>query len=76
MLTLGRLNQGATLANITMKELLEAGGYAHPETATSTESEVRRMLRRLQVSDADTHLIMGMVRKLLWKVRSGGVDGK
>lgn len=58
-----------------LMELLDAGGYTHPETATSTESEVRRMLRRLQVADADVHLIMGMVRKLLWKMRSGGVDG-
>jgi tRNA/rRNA methyltransferase len=59
-----------------LMELLEAGGYTHPETAASTESEVRRMLRRLQVTDADTHLIMGMVRKLLWKVRSSDGDGK
>jgi TrmH family RNA methyltransferase len=58
-----------------LMELLEAGGYTHPETAASTESEVRRMLRRLQISDADTHRIMGMMRKLLWKVRSGGGDG-
>jgi TrmH family RNA methyltransferase len=59
-----------------LMELLEAGGYTHPETAATTESEVRRMLRRLQITDADTHLIMGMVRKLLWKVRSGDGDGK
>ena len=55
-----------------LMELLEAGGYTHPETAATTESEVRRMLRRLQISDADTHRIMGMMRKLLWKTRSGG----
>jgi tRNA/rRNA methyltransferase len=59
-----------------LMELLEVGGYTHPETATSTESEVRRMLRRLQVTDADVHLIMGMVRKLLWKVRSSDGDVK
>jgi hypothetical protein len=29
------------------------------------------MLRRLHVTDADTHLLMGMVRKLLWKLRQG-----
>jgi TrmH family RNA methyltransferase len=59
-----------------LMELLEAGGYTHPETAASTESEVRRMLRRLQITGADAHLIMGMMRKLLWKVRSDGGDGK
>jgi len=55
-----------------LMEVLEAGGYTYPETATTTESEVRRLLRRLEVTDADVHLIMGMVRKLLWKIRSGG----
>jgi TrmH family RNA methyltransferase len=53
-------------------ELLEAGGYIHPRTAASTEAEVRRMLRRLYVTDGDTYLLMGMVRKLLWKLRSSG----
>jgi TrmH family RNA methyltransferase len=57
-------------------ELLEAGGYTHSSTSANTESEVRRTLRRLQITDADAHLIMGMVRKLLWKVRSSSGDGK
>jgi TrmH family RNA methyltransferase len=52
-------------------ELLEAGGYTHRKTAASTEAEVRRMLRRLHVTDEDTHLLMGMVRKLLWRLRRG-----
>ena len=54
-----------------LMELLDAGGYVHPETSASTANEVRRMLRRLHVTDADTHLLMGMVRKLLWKLRQG-----
>lgn len=57
-------------------ELLDAGGYVHPDTKAGTAAEVRRMLRRLHVTDADTHLLMGMARKLLWKVRSGGGDGQ
>jgi tRNA/rRNA methyltransferase len=54
-----------------LMELLDAGRYVHPETSASTANEVRRMLRRLHVTDADTHLLMGMVRKLLWKLRQG-----
>jgi TrmH family RNA methyltransferase len=54
-----------------LMELLDAGGYAHAKTSASTANEVRRMLRRLHVTDADTHLLMGMVRKLLWKLRPG-----
>ncbi len=55
-------------------ELLEVSGYTHPSTADSTAAEVRRMLLRLHVTQADTHLLMGMMRKLLWKLRSGGKD--
>ena len=51
-------------------ELLDVSGYTHPRAAESTEAEVRRMLRRLHVTDADTYLLMGMTRKLLWKLRS------
>ncbi len=57
-----------------MMELLDVSGYTHPEAAKSTAAEVRRMLLRLHVTDADTHLLMGMMRKLLWKLRSGGKD--
>ena len=53
-----------------LMELLEAGGYSHPETIASTRAEVRRMLRRVKVTDADTHLLMGMVRKVLWKLKA------
>ncbi|HEX6773005.1 MAG TPA: TrmH family RNA methyltransferase [Acidobacteriaceae bacterium] len=55
-----------------LMELLDAAEYTHPKTKASTEAEVRRMLRRLHVTDADTHLLMGMARKLLRKLGAGG----
>jgi TrmH family RNA methyltransferase len=57
-----------------MVELLELSGYTHPKTAESTAAEVRRTLRRLHVTEPDTHLLMGIMRKLLWKLRSGETD--
>jgi TrmH family RNA methyltransferase len=57
-----------------MVELLEISGYTHPKTAESTAAEVRRMLRRLHVTEPDTHLLTGMMRKLLWKLRSNEKD--
>jgi TrmH family RNA methyltransferase len=57
-----------------MVELLEKSSYTHPRTANSTAAEVRRMLLRLHVTDADIHLLMGMMRKLLWKLRSNEKD--
>jgi tRNA C32,U32 (ribose-2'-O)-methylase TrmJ len=56
-------------------ELLDAGGYTHAKSKGITEAEVRRLLRRINVTDADTHLLMGMVRKVLWKLRAGGKPG-
>jgi TrmH family RNA methyltransferase len=53
-----------------LMELLDAGGYLHSKTSTSAASEVRLLLRRLHVTDEDTYLLMGMVRKLLWKLRA------
>lgn len=53
-----------------LMELLEAVGYVHT-TSTNTASEVRRLLRRLHITDADTYLLMGMVRKLLWQLGRG-----
>ena len=52
-------------------EALDAVGYTHPETAASNAADVRRMLRRLNITDTDTHLVLGMVRKLLWMLRAG-----
>jgi TrmH family RNA methyltransferase len=54
-----------------LMELLEAGGYVDPHTKAGTAGEMRRLLRRLHVTDADTHLLMGMVRKLLWRLKAG-----
>lgn len=52
-------------------EVLDAAGYTHPKTAASTATDVRRMLRRLNVTDADTHVLLGTMRKLLRKLRAG-----
>ena len=54
-----------------LMELLEAAGYVDSKTATSTAGEVRRLLRRLHVTERDTHLLMGMARKLLWQLKAG-----
>jgi TrmH family RNA methyltransferase len=50
--------------------LLEASGYPGP--AASTEEKVRRLLRRLNLSAEDTQVWLGILRQIVWKVRSGG----
>jgi tRNA/rRNA methyltransferase len=55
-------------------QVLDEAGYTHPETVASTAAEVRRMLRRVQVTETDTHLLLGMLRKLLRKLRAGSKE--
>ncbi len=53
-----------------LMELLDAGGYTDPDTAEGTSGELRRLLLRYHFTESDTHLLMGMARQVLWKLRS------
>ena len=52
-------------------EALRISGYIKARTATSSEEKIRRMIRRLQIRAADSETWLGMLRQLLWKLRSG-----
>ncbi len=52
-------------------DALRASGYVKPKRAVSTEAHVRRLVRRLKLSTPDTEIWLGIVRQILWKVRSG-----
>jgi tRNA C32,U32 (ribose-2'-O)-methylase TrmJ len=49
-------------------EALHASGYLHPGSAATAEEKLRRMLRRFQLSSADAEVLLGMLRKILWKM--------
>ncbi len=51
-------------------EALHRSGYVKPIAATSTEERVRRLLRRLDLSSKDAELWLGMLRQILWKIRT------
>lgn len=51
--------------------ILERSGYTNPTTAASTELKVRRMVRRLGLSDKDAAMWLGMLRQIGWKVDRG-----
>jgi TrmH family RNA methyltransferase len=53
-------------------EALRASGYVNPRAEALTEDKVRRLVRRLDLQAADAELWLGMLRQLLWKIRSGG----
>jgi tRNA/rRNA methyltransferase len=51
-------------------DALRGSGYVKPRAATSTEEKVRRMIRRLNLSAEDAELWLGMLRQILWKLKS------
>jgi tRNA/rRNA methyltransferase len=52
-------------------DALRASGYVKPKRAVSTEAHVRRLVRRLKLSTPDSEVWLGIMRQILWKVRSG-----
>jgi len=63
METLGRINEA-------LREALHLSGYIHRRSAAGAEEKLRRMLLRFDVSAADAEVLLGMLRKILWKVKS------
>ena len=50
-------------------ETLYASGYTRPDRTPLTKEKLRRMIRRLHFSAADAELLLGMLRKILWKLQ-------
>jgi tRNA/rRNA methyltransferase len=51
-------------------DVLGKSGYVNPVTSASTETKVRRLVRRLDLSARDAPVVLGMLRQILWKVGS------
>ena len=49
-------------------QALEGSGYTNPVTAASTETKVRRLVRRLNINAQDAPVVLGMLRQILWKL--------
>ena len=49
-----------------------ASGYVKPTTETGTRQKLRRLLRRLQISNEDAELLQGMLRQIGWKIGGAG----
>jgi len=60
------------LENITktMYELISASGYVKPRAGTSTNEKLRRLVRRLKLNAEDAEVVLGMLRKIEWKLKS------
>jgi TrmH family RNA methyltransferase len=52
-------------------DALRASGYVRPGAAASTHEKVRRLVRRLHMQASDAEVWIGMLRQIVWKLRSG-----
>jgi tRNA/rRNA methyltransferase len=62
--------------NAALLEALHISGYIHRRSAATAEEKLRRMLRRLELSSADAEVLLGMFRKILWKLHERLPGGK
>jgi len=49
---------------------LATAGYAHLNAKPLTEEKLRRLVRRLDLSAADSEVLLGMLRQIVWKLHS------
>ena len=58
------------LITISLFEALQISGYVNPRLTESAEMKIRRMIRRLHLESDDAEIWLGMLRQILWKLRS------
>ena len=63
METLDRVNRA-------LREALDLSGYIHPRSASLAEEKLRRMLLRFDLRAADAEVLLGMLRKILWRLHA------
>ena len=60
------------LLTATLLDALRTSGYTTQPAEAATEQKVRRQLRRLNLNSHDAALCLGMLRQILWKLKSTG----
>jgi TrmH family RNA methyltransferase len=51
-------------------EALETSAYTTPAARAATEEKTRRMIHRMKLEPRDVEVLLGMLRQILWKLRS------
>ena len=51
-------------------EALRLSEYLSPGSAPPSEEKIRRLIRRLNLQLRDSHLLYGILRQIIWKLRS------
>ena len=53
-----------------MHETLDSAGYYSEAAAAPSEEQLRRLLNRMKLTEADAEILLGMFRQILWKLRA------
>jgi TrmH family RNA methyltransferase len=53
----------------TLLEALIESGYTNPRSEALAREKLRRLVRRLNIEAADGEVLLGMMHKILWKLR-------
>jgi tRNA/rRNA methyltransferase len=54
----------------SLVQALSISGYIKPGADAAVEDRVRRLVRRLRLTTEDTDLMQGMMKQILWKLRT------
>ena len=54
----------------SLLQALTLSGYVKPGSDAAVEDRVRRMVRRLRLTNEDADIMQGMVKQILWKLRT------
>ncbi len=57
-----------------MHETLECSGYYSEAAAASSEEQLRRLLLRMNLTEPDWEILVGMFRQILWKLRGNSTQ--
>jgi tRNA C32,U32 (ribose-2'-O)-methylase TrmJ len=55
-------------------DVLDESGYVKPRVAAASKEKLRRMVRRMNLSESDGETWMGILRQIQWKLRGRGPD--
>ena len=58
------------LVTTSLMEALQTSGYVKPGATAAAEEKLRRLIRRQNMTAPDAELWLGMLRQILWKVKS------
>jgi len=62
----------AALVRLTqiLSNALECAGYSPDDAGAVSEQKIRKLVRRLNLSEKDAQVLSGMYRQMLWKMKS------